>query len=322
MSFLLSWKPIALISLYVSIMSSVCLEIVGLNNEINEKLSINQLSLTIEKGKKVALLGLNGAGKTSLIKLLLGESEPDSGQIQYYLNNKKLLPYQLAFKSQMGYQSDNMMAIKELSVKDYLRFCAFLKDIEQKQVDGLIKSVCYIWGLENLTEHQLTTLSKGNLQKVALAQTYLNKPKFLFFDEPCQNLDPVEQDRFLKNITDLKGFDLCLFSTHDVEQAVDIADHVLVFHQANLVFQIDLESNSDYLLLLKNTSQGIESNLTKLALNYQMLGERIVLVKKIKRDQVEDITSQLNREKIEIEFFLPTKEAILPLFKLLEKSVI
>jgi len=92
----------------------------------------------------------------------------------------------------------------------------------------------------------MDSLSQGNLQKLAIAQAFLSQPPFLFLDEPTQALDPLEQKRFIDNLNKLNFHQLCLFSSHHINEAVESADLVLMLHKGRLIALLDIEANDEF----------------------------------------------------------------------------
>jgi len=298
-------------------MNNVCLEISHLNKRLGQQLTINQLNLRLFRGKKVALLGLNGAGKSSFIRLLVGESLPDSGTINYQTSKQSVLPTQVAFKKMLGYQSDTMLALSDMTSGEYLNLCASLKGVSEKEFIDKIERLSSQWEIQNILDRSMSSLSKGNLQKLAIAQVFINNPKILFFDEPCQSLDPLEQDRFNQNIKSLDNFELCVFSTHNVNHALEVADEIILFHQSKIAYHFKGEVESHYILMSKEEPAKLTLFFERNDLLAMPVGEFVYSIKLDSKTTIEAVTKNLALEEIHTEFFLPEKEAVIPLFRLL-----
>ncbi|MFT6733539.1 MAG: ABC-2 type transport system ATP-binding protein [Polaribacter sp.] len=290
--------------------------------------------LSIKPERRVALLGLNGAGKSTFIRNLIGESNNLNFDLQYQTNESKLTkqskqanlsikanklislkPNEQEFKKIMGYQADTMLPMAHLSVFEYLNLCAGFKEVSINEYNINIKQVVSDWYLESIMKQPLKTLSKGNMQKVAIAQVFINNPKFLFFDEPCQSLDPIEQERFNKNITELTGFSLCLFSTHNVNHALTVADDILIIHQSKIAYFYQRKSSIDYLLFSFENEEILSKVLASSLIEYKFLGSGLY---KIKNSHL--IDEFIKKNQVKFEFCLPEKEALMPLFRLLASN--
>lgn len=221
---------------------------------IGNRKIIEDLSFDIPKGKKVAILGLNGAGKSSLIRLIVGELKPQQGLIEF----QNLSPTELSYKNKLGYQASNMQAIPSLSVIEYLELCCQLKEALANCSQGACCEIIKQWQLENIATSFMAKLSVGNLQKLSIAQAFLGSPELIVLDEPTATLDPVERKRFVKNLTQLKEGSTCIFSSHHLDEAVAVADIVLMLHQGKLVAKLDLAEQEEFWLVSYLSVQEVE----------------------------------------------------------------
>ena len=300
-----------------------CLEINKLTKSLNKTNIIRELNLSLSKGKKVALLGLNGAGKSSFIRLLTGESKPDNGEIIYRSfdadsdegSPRDIFPNDLYFKKHLGYQADTMLAIAGMTGGEYLTFCGQLKQLSSKQIDRKLKALCQKWQIESLLNQKMSKLSKGNLQKLSIVQTFIAEPKWLFFDEPCQSLDPLEQDRFNQNIRSLEDFELCIFSTHNVEHALEVADDIVVFHQSQVAYHFKKEDQQKYLLVAKKTTSKLSELKNESEFEIKKTHHGFVQIKVLNQNKLDDFIDKFGKENIE--FCLPESDSVMPLFRLL-----
>lgn len=298
-----------------------------------KRLQIPQLTLASQS--RVALLGLNGAGKSSLIRLLVGESLPQQGTIEYLSSvqsDKTLAPNSRNFKCYLGYQADTMLAIAEMTANQYLSLTASLKGLSAKQTKQSIDRVTQQWRLSELLDKKMSQLSKGNLQKLAIAQAFIGEFRYLIFDEPCQSLDPMEQERFNQNLSQLDQFELCLFSTHNVQQALAVADQIILIDQYKVLFHFDFKRQLSFLLVLKNAMSGTSSEYLQSVnadseenpLNYssKKVTSFIIHICFENTQQLDDFKQSSDRELAEYHFFLPEQQAVLPLFRLLASGEI
>jgi len=306
------------------------LEINNLTKSLNKSNIIRELNLSISKGKKVALLGLNGAGKSSFIRLLTGESKPDNGEIIYRSydasfnsgSSKSLLPNELYFKKHLGYQADTMLAIAGMTGGEYLTLCGQFKQLSSKQIERELKALCQKWQIDALLVQKMSKLSKGNLQRLAIAQVFITEPKWLFFDEPCQSLDPLEQDRFNQNIKSLEDIELCIFSTHNVEHALEVADDIVVFHQSQIAYHFKKENRKKYLLVTKKVSAKLSDleNSNESEFEIKKTHQGLFQINALNLKKSDDLIEKIGKENIE--FCLPEFEAVMPLFRMLASGEI
>lgn len=191
--------------------------------------ALSQVSFEIPSGARVGLLGPNGSGKTTALRLMLGLFHPDTGAVQVLGEQ----PSQRTAE-RIGYLPEERGLYREMKVVDLLRYYAGLKGLRAKE--ALIDD----W-LERLqigdTKHQrIRALSKGTAQKVQFVSTVLHDPEILILDEPFSGLDPLSRQSLqaaIRQLTDA-GKTL-LFSTHDMNAAENLCDHFLMLHRGELV---------------------------------------------------------------------------------------
>jgi ABC-2 type transport system ATP-binding protein len=302
-------------------LSQTSLKVENLVCQVGGKHLISHINLSLQTGKKIALLGLNGAGKSTLLRALIGELKPTNGQIEYFSGHQSLQPYELSFKRRLGYQADTMLAMAELSGVEYLCYCGQFKQLSNKQVHQQLAELARQWHLDEVLTKPLKVLSKGNLQKLAIAQAFLGQPKWLFLDEPCQSLDPAEQIRFNHNIAALKQFELCMVSTHNVEQALEFADEIILLHQGELLYHFKLAASNRYLMVLKKQPPALLAKIVQLfddnSISIERLSERLIGLSLTEPSDLDKTEKLFQENKSAIEFLLPDQEALVAIFRLL-----
>ncbi len=229
------------------------LSVKQLSLQVGGKKILDDVSFEIMAQKKVAVVGLNGAGKSSLIRLLIGELLPSQGKIGFQLFS----PTKLDFKKQLGYQASGMLSLDNFSAREYLQMCCLLKNTHHSQIQSQLELVITQWGLSDIINQSMQNLSQGNLQKVMIAQAFLGQPQIIILDEPTQALDPIEQQRFIDNLAGLSHCQICLFSSHHINEAVETADEVLMLHQGKSVALLDLKATNEFWLVSQLTEQQI-----------------------------------------------------------------
>jgi ABC-type multidrug transport system ATPase subunit len=323
-------------------MNQTSLHIRQLVKRLSGEKSIGEINLSIRRGKKIALLGVNGAGKSSFIRLLVGEDLADTGSIKYQNPHIsadssdpkiasdphiQLAPQMQAFKNSLGYQADTMLAIEHLNGADYLNLCGLMKQLTADQISHQIDSLNKIWSINHLLDQKMDELSKGNLQKLAIAQVFLNKPQYLIFDEPCQSLDPLEQEKFNLLIENLNDFELCIFSTHNVKHATELADEILLFHESKVAYHFDLLGQKEnlaknYLLVCRQSNESLQNWMNEQSCNIIEISPQVFKVTQLTKTEHAGLKNELAERFDEFGFFLPEEEALLPLFRMLASAEI
>ena len=156
---------------------------------IGTQVLLDKVSLTLDKGERLGLLGRNGAGKSTFIKLLTGQLKPSKGQIEVLGINATKSPQKV--KANIGIVPESESPPSYLTPVEFLQFVAKLRDIDDS--DNKVEYWLDWFGLEEKRNTMCKDLSKGQRQKVMLASAFIHKPKLLFLDEPFANLDPIYQ---------------------------------------------------------------------------------------------------------------------------------
>ena len=185
--------------------------------------AVDDISLEIGRGQVVGLLGHNGAGKTTSIKMILGILRPTSGTVRVFGHDPANDVKMAALRKQMGYLPENLSFYPQLSGRETLRYFAQLKGADRQEQEQLLDEL----GLLHAADRRVKTYSKGMRQRLGLAQAMLNQPKLLILDEPTVGLDPVATRDLYDKIELLKQqgttIILCSHVLSGVEQHLDRA---------------------------------------------------------------------------------------------------
>ena len=152
--------------------------------------AVNDVSFTLAPGEVLGFLGPNGAGKTTTMQMLCGNLAPSSGQIN--INGFDLQAQPKLAKRSLGYLPDTPPLYKELSVQEFLHYCAKLHGVAKQAIVPAINTVKERCGLTGVSERLIANLSKGFQQRVGIAQAILHNPDVIILDEPTVGLDPIQ----------------------------------------------------------------------------------------------------------------------------------
>jgi len=205
----------------------------GLTRRFGNLTALAALDLDVMPGESFGLLGANGAGKTTFIRMVTGFLLPSSGEVSV----DGLSPTTEAREVQrrVGYVPETPRLYPELSVRSFLRFAAGLRDITGVRVDGAVDEVAERFALEDVLRRPIGHLSKGFRQRVSLAQAFLHAPSLLIVDEPTSGLDPLQRQHVRDAIEDLRGRCTLIVCTHDLSEARALTDRVAVLNRGHLV---------------------------------------------------------------------------------------
>ena len=186
-----------------------------LTKKYKDKVAVNKIDLTIKQGELFALLGVNGAGKTTIIKMLSGLILPTSGEIIIEKMNMKKEVFKI--KEILNVSPQETAIAPNLTVKENLEFMAGVYQIEEK--DNKISELIKQFKLEEVLNKKAKTLSGGWQRRVSIAISLINDPKILFLDEPTLGLDVIARKELWKVINSLKGIITIILTTHYMEEA-------------------------------------------------------------------------------------------------------
>jgi ABC-2 type transport system ATP-binding protein len=218
----------------------IVLEVENLSKQFETVRAVDNLSFTIKPGQIYGLLGPNGAGKTTTIKMILGLLEPTMGEISVMgLHPER---DEIEIKSKIGYVSEEPLIYKSLTPKELFNFIASIRNLKGEKVTQKLAE--YLEGLSAVEyyERLISTLSRGNKQKIQIIASILHSPQLLIWDEPLSGLD-AKSVKVVKEILELhtqKGGSV-LFSTHIMEVAEDLCDVIGIINKGTLVAEGTLD---------------------------------------------------------------------------------
>ena len=191
------------------------------------------VSFSIARGEIVGLLGHNGAGKTTVMKMLSGYLEPSGGQILF--EGKLLSDHLKPLQQKIGYLPESLPVYPELSVGEYLDFAAELKGLRGVEKQQEVKRVVKATDIAEKLLAPIATLSRGYKQRVGVAQALLGKPRLLILDEPTNGLDPQQTLQMRELIRSIAKDATVILSTHIMQEVEALCDRVLMMHGGKLV---------------------------------------------------------------------------------------
>lgn len=202
---------------------NVLIEVKDLKKSFDTKHVLRGISLNFHENEKIAILGGNGAGKTTFVEILAGLNKPSSGEIKYNYN------YTNSFQEKIGIQFQDSNFPKGINVKDIIDFIydIFKSELSKDELKALIR----IFGVEDIYNKKAASLSGGESQRINCVLSILHKPKFLILDELSTGLDVTIKNKikkFIKEFANANGMSTLLIS-HDVEEIKYLAERIIIF---------------------------------------------------------------------------------------------
>ena len=202
----------------------------NVTKKFGQKVALEEISFEVNKGEIFGFLGPSGSGKTTMIKILTGQLNADSGQTELLGKvSEKLTPADL---EQIGLVSDTSGFYEKLSLYKNLQAYAKIYGKPNSRVDEVLKQVD-LYDSKNLAAEKLST---GMKQRMFLARALINKPQVLFLDEPTSGLDPTTSKKIHELLLDLKESGTTIFlTTHDMNEATLLCDRLSLLNRGHLI---------------------------------------------------------------------------------------
>ncbi len=212
------------------------LSVEQLHKSFGEKEVLHGISFEVQSGRALGLLGRNGAGKTTTIRILMDVFKANSGTIS--LDGAPFVPS----KHQIGYLPEERGLYPKRTVIEQIVYLAGLRGMPRKQA----KESALFWlkrlGVEEYAGKKLETLSKGNQQKVQLAQTIVCNPEIVILDEPFSGLDPVNSQILKEVIQELiEQEKIVIFSSHQMSYVEEFCDDIVIINKGEVVLKGELK---------------------------------------------------------------------------------
>ena len=195
-----------------------------------DKKVLKNVNLQIKEGEIFGLLGPSGAGKTTLINILIGQLKNTEGKCE--INGKESYSLSGEDYMQLGIMMDDFGLYERMSCYDNLKFYQMLDGKGTKEIDGILENV----GLLQAKKTQAMNLSKGMKNRLAFARAILRKPKVLFLDEPTSGLDPNTVEEIHNMIlAERKRGTTIFLTTHNMHEAEKLCDNITLLNEGNIV---------------------------------------------------------------------------------------
>ena len=209
------------------------LEIQNISKVFNQKIALDDVSMTINKGEIFGMLGPNGAGKTTLIRIINKIIVPNKGVIRFngdIMSQKHL--------SNIGYLPEERGLYKNMTVESHALFLGQLRGLTKVDVKQKLDYWLEKFKIENWRDKRIEELSKGMAQKVQFICTILHEPSLLILDEPFSGFDPINIELIKQELIEMKAKGkTIILSSHNMESVEAICDRVVLIHESKKIIE-------------------------------------------------------------------------------------
>lgn len=216
------------------------LEVKNVSYQYDKFTVVSDISFTLNKGQILGFLGPNGAGKSTTMKMLSGVQHCHSGCV--IINGFDIEKQPKQAKQHIGYLPETPPLYSDLTVNEYLKFCAQLHAISQQNVKKAVNNVLQTCQLNDVQNKLIGQLSKGYQQRVGIAQAIIHKPDIIILDEPTVGLDPIQINAFRHLIKKLGKNHAVILSTHILPEVSSICTDVLIINKGKTVYKNQLDA--------------------------------------------------------------------------------
>ena len=268
----------------------------GLTRHYGDVTAASEVSFEVGSGEIVGLLGHNGAGKTTVMKMLTGYLEPSAGR--GLVDGIDVQDQPVAVQQKIGYLPENRPLYADMSVFDYLEFAASLRGIAAREAESGLKNVIESMELGSRAYDKIGTLSRGYQQRVGVAQAILHKPPVLILDEPTNGLDPRQTQEMRRLMRELATTATVILSPHIMQEVDAICDRVLIMRDGELVIDEQLEDlkRADTIELRTSASPSDVENAFDASVTVITENGRILLTSE--RDDLAEFAALVARELV------------------------
>lgn len=204
--------------------------------KFGRKVVLNNVSIEVDTGEVVGLLGPNGSGKTTLFNIILGVVVPNKGNV--YFNEKKITNMPIHKRARLGitYLQQETSVFRDLKVEDNLKAVLEFQKLKRREKEQIIAESLAEFGIDELRKQYAFSLSGGEKRRLELARMMVLKPKFVLLDEPFIGIDPKTVKEIQKIVLNLKERGIGVIITdHSVEALKPIVDRLYVIHKGEVL---------------------------------------------------------------------------------------
>ena len=280
-------------------------------------IAVDDVSFEIAQGEVVGLLGHNGSGKTTIMKMLTGFLEPTAGQIT--LNGLDIGEQTRLAQACIGYLPENCPVWPDMHVADYLDYQACLHGLNPSERDSAVVRAIQRTGLKDRATQMIRTLSRGYRQRLGVAQAILHERQIVILDEPTNGLDPTQILEMRSLIKDLAKQSTILISTHILQEVQAVCERVLILRAGRLALDSrieDLEQNQRLLIVVSADGKSVLGGIPGVErITQRVTNDDLVhYVVDVSRDCASDIAQAIHAAGLKLHLLQPERQTLESVF--------
>jgi ABC-2 type transport system ATP-binding protein len=215
----------------------------NLSKRFGDFTAVNNLSLSVPEGSIYGFLGPNGAGKTTTLRMIVGLTEPTSGEVEIF--GEKVEFGSSKGREIIGFLPDVPGYYDWMTAKEFLVFVGELYSIPKKMITNKVNELLNLVNLYKQRNKKVSKFSRGMKQRLGIAQALMNDPKLLILDEPVSALDPIGRKEVMDIISSLAGKITVFFSTHILADVERICDRVIIINEGSKILEDSIANIKD-----------------------------------------------------------------------------
>ncbi|ATX71352.1 ABC transporter ATP-binding protein [Spiroplasma clarkii] len=222
------------------------IEVINLSKTYkNSTFGITKINFTIKPSDVVAFVGNNGAGKTTTIKAIFNELKISEGEVLF--DGESIFENENLKKVAFFPDSNNIgLSVK---AKDYIFYHGYVMCMKKNDIQERLNQIAKSLNIENLLNNKIINLSAGQKKQIILASVLIQKPQYIFFDEPTANLDVESKIEFMKTIEEIHQAGIgILIASHVLEELQQVANKLVLIDQGKIVFSQEIDKSKDDIL--------------------------------------------------------------------------
>ncbi|MCD2425683.1 ABC transporter ATP-binding protein [Niabella pedocola] len=216
----------------------------NLSHKYTSTWAIRDINIEIADPGIIGLLGSNGAGKSTTMNIICGTLNQTEGNV--YVNDIDLRKHPLEAKKQIGFLPQIAPLYTDLTIDEYLVYCAELRLMEKNKIKAAVEEVKERCGIAHFASRLIKNLSGGYRQRVGIAQSIIHKPKLVVMDEPTNGLDPNQMIEARKLIREIAEEHTVLFSSHVLSEVNLLCREVIMIEGGRIVFSDSMDAFNNY----------------------------------------------------------------------------